>query len=262
LMNALPVKGLTKRMSSISGSSDASPTKAAAVSTGASKEVMEPRPSRTSTMAPANTHMLIMSDPTDTEATSSGLVLKWMLQETLQKPVALDAGMQTFEFHKLVENQQVVHIIWLLTTHTLKSTRQLARLALVDAIRGASSTFPILIGETFDFPTDEYYNDLAGEETQFGARWKVTEAFTQYADMPTTPENVISALQIVFKSVIAQKINIGAVNDQMLKVSVNDVANRLATMKPHVWSPASREAPKAPEPEAVEKEDEWGETEV
>jgi len=230
LMNALPETGLLNRMSRVSSSSGASPT-------STPRETMSGSPS----VAGANPHMVIMSDPTDTEATCSGLVLKWMMQETLQKPVCLDVGMATSEFHKLIENPKVVNIVWLLTTHTLKSQRQLARLACVDAIRGASSTFPILIGEFFEFPTDEYYNDLAGEETQFGARWKAIETLSNYADMPTTPDNVIAALQAVFKSVIAVKINIGAVNYDMLKVSVDDAAKRLQGMKEHVWNPSPRE---------------------
>lgn len=231
LMNVMPEKGLMKRISNSPGSTRSASTVGDA---GMSADVM------------------IMSDTTDVEAVSSSLVLKWMLQEMLQKAVTVDAGMTTPQLHKLLGDSKCNDILWLLTPYTLKSPPCLARVALINMIRGVSSTMPIIIGDTFEFPTDEYYGDLAGEDTQFGPRDKVTNLFTDAAQMTITPAHVIAALRLLFKSVIGLKIDIGNLNEGMLKASVRTVATRIQNAGSHVWNPAKTDAIKdvAPSQEA------------
>jgi len=71
-----------------------------------------------------------------------------------------DQDLPAQDFHDIAKQERAAVVLLTLTTGTLKSATQLSRLGLLHKHTPDLQPIPVVIGATFNFPTDDYYMHL------------------------------------------------------------------------------------------------------
>jgi len=71
-----------------------------------------------------------------------------------------DQDLPAQDFHDIANQERAAVVLFTLTTGTLKSATQLSRLGLLHKHTPDLQPIPVVIGATFNFPTDDYYMHL------------------------------------------------------------------------------------------------------
>jgi len=184
-------------------------------------QVQQAKSQQGSTSASLTGDFLLMSDVHDSEATAAARVLKLLIQGKTQKQVVLDAALSLADFKKFLQCQSASCIIcWLITSQTMKSPVQLARLALLFKLWPTCVVAPVLIGDALFFPDGKYYEALEKTGGELGPGAK--EQLSKLAEAPVELSEVAGAVRRVLEN-IAYIVNVAHANEAMLNVAVNSL---------------------------------------
>jgi hypothetical protein len=173
-----------------------------------------------------NAPILFISDDMDPEAAAASRLLKMMIQEMIQTQVALDLTLDNEAYLALLHGAAAVSTCCILTSGSLTAERQLARLAVFFQVHPQNCVFPVLIGETFCFPSETYYDDLERKGGSWASADAATEAFSCACGVPVTPGQVKGALIQLFQS-IANFVNVPYANEASLCVQVKTLVGKV-----------------------------------
>ena len=170
--------------------------------------------------------ILVSTDPQDHEACACSHILRLSLQAKLQESVFMDFVMEPAEYISTITSKELNVIIWVATPSTMKSPKQLGRAGLLLRVRPRAQLLLLIIGEGFTFPTTAFYDGLAS-----GHNGLYESDLTKATGYAVTPVDVCAALRVIFAG-IAIFINIPAIDEAMLNLSMDKVISRLKTMPP------------------------------
>lgn len=173
--------------------------------------------------------VLLLCDHDDCEALAAARTLKMLLQEMLQRDAVLDFSLSPSEFRCFAESR--LPSLWIVTAGSLKCAPQLASLAALYRCHGAREVVPLIVGESFPFPGNDFIKQLAqGDGPLQGKtfRGKTLEDFGfAHAGHALSCQDVSMAVENVFKN-IAVFVNIAYASESVLRLSVRKLAERVA----------------------------------
>lgn len=163
--------------------------------------------------------VILLTDPCDTEAIAGARVLQAMLKQSTQLGTDLDIGASSSGFeHRLLQLEPMV-VFWLITPGSLSSTQQLLRLTLTYNVRTGAQVIPVIVGDSFTFPDEAFYERLAAGQDD-GLRKALGEAVAV-----VTAQDTVGALRRMFKS-IAVHANVSHASEKQLQVVIDSMSAR------------------------------------
>jgi hypothetical protein len=176
-------------------------------------------------------NLIILSDPTDVDAIAGARVVKFLLKDCGQGVVFLDADIKDDGFLSSLRNLNVNAGIWLVSSNTLKSMQQLARLSVAHQHLDPKLVLPVIQGDSFPLPGARIFDELATG----GGSGHLEQLAECMGGNNITCTDVAESVRVTF-STIAVYVNVSGAPLYQLKVQLNAVDARIDKIlitKPH-----------------------------
>jgi len=162
---------------------------------------------------------VIMCDGGSPEAAAATHFIRQMLQERLQEQVDADLDLSLQSFEEVVRSDVMLSVLFVASpASTLRSGSQLARLALLYKIRPLAQTLAVVIGDSFVFPDQEWFEAL-----EAGTKKDISAELRLHMPPELTPLDVSAGVRRIFKG-IAKFINVAYANSAVLDASLSTLA--------------------------------------
>jgi len=200
---------------------------------------------------------LILIDHLDVEAVAaSRLFHSFLVGSGKDQPSDLfieDQDLSSSNFATAMKSGKLQRACVLLTSRSLQSPSQLARLGLLVKLNPNADMFPIAVGATFDFPDEQYLRDLeTGVALQLGA--SASELLSGYAGHEVSLKAVTDAVSYTMGFLLTF-INVPQMKTTLVEKAVIDLlSNNAGGRRRDSFNVSEKEASIALPPPAKEED--------